>query len=137
MNGVMFRPVTYLTWPSFLHFIRPLPCNNLFRSILYCATPGNLGLCIGPATYRYTAQPIRNAEGMACTSSHLLILTYMVSQWEIQPLGEGFMIRNVQTQKYLSIKALFRTAPVIATSYPTSWHINRVYLPDENAVFYE
>ncbi|KAG6332668.1 hypothetical protein ID866_6422 [Astraeus odoratus] len=58
-------------------------------------------------------------------------------QWEIQPLGDGFMIRNVQTQKYLSVKALFRSAPVIATSYPTAWHINKVYLPDENAVFYE
>ncbi|KAL4063829.1 hypothetical protein J3A83DRAFT_981381 [Scleroderma citrinum] len=58
-------------------------------------------------------------------------------KWEIQPLGDGFMIRNVKTQKYLSIRALFRTAPVIATSYPTAWHINKVYLPDENAIFYE
>lgn len=58
-------------------------------------------------------------------------------KWEIMPLGDGFMIRNVQTQKYLSVKTLFRTSPVVATSYPTAWHINRVYLPDENAVFYE
>ncbi|KAI6040709.1 hypothetical protein EDC04DRAFT_2673628 [Pisolithus marmoratus] len=39
--------------------------------------------------------------------------------------------------KYLSVKTLFRTSPVVTTSYPTAWHINRVYLPDENAVFYE
>ncbi|KAI6157093.1 hypothetical protein BKA82DRAFT_20442 [Pisolithus tinctorius] len=55
-------------------------------------------------------------------------------KWEIMPLGDGFMIRNVQTQKYLSVKTLFRTSPVVATSYPTAWHINRVYLPDENAL---
>ncbi|KAI6100077.1 hypothetical protein EDD16DRAFT_478548 [Pisolithus croceorrhizus] len=62
---------------------------------------------------------------------------FMTQQWEIIPSGDGYIIRNVETQKYLSFQTLFRTSPVLATGYPTAWDINRVYLPNENAVFYE
>ncbi|KAI6115630.1 hypothetical protein EDD16DRAFT_1058085 [Pisolithus croceorrhizus] len=62
---------------------------------------------------------------------------FRTQQWEIIPSGDGFMIQNVQTQKYLSFQTLSQVSPVVATSYPTAWHFNRVYLPDENAVFYE
>ncbi|KAI6095369.1 hypothetical protein F5141DRAFT_721398 [Pisolithus sp. B1] len=63
--------------------------------------------------------------------------SFMTQQWEIIPSGDGYMIQNVETQKYLSFQTLFRTSPVLATRYPTAWDINRVYLPNENAVFYE
>ncbi|KAI6119490.1 hypothetical protein EDD17DRAFT_174415 [Pisolithus thermaeus] len=62
---------------------------------------------------------------------------FKTQQWEIIPSGDGFMIQNVQTRKYLSFQTLSQLSPIVATSYPTAWHFNRVYLPDENAVFYE
>ncbi|KAI6102094.1 hypothetical protein F5141DRAFT_256610 [Pisolithus sp. B1] len=62
---------------------------------------------------------------------------FKTQQWEIIPSGDGYMIRNVETQKYLSFQTLFPASSVVTTSYPTTWDINRVYIPYESAVFYE
>ncbi|KAI6119492.1 hypothetical protein EV401DRAFT_1498641 [Pisolithus croceorrhizus] len=62
---------------------------------------------------------------------------FKTQQWEIIPSGDGYMIRNVETRKYLSFYTLFPASSVVTTTYPTTWDIDRVYLPYENAVFYE
>ncbi|KAI6119493.1 hypothetical protein EDD17DRAFT_174880 [Pisolithus thermaeus] len=62
---------------------------------------------------------------------------FKTQQWEVIPSGDGYMIRNVETQKYLSFQTLSPASSVVTTTYPTTWDINRVYIPYESAVFYE
>jgi len=58
-------------------------------------------------------------------------------QWEIAPFGAGYTIQNMQTGTYLSMKELYRRAPVFAGHFPASWQVVTVKVRDENAEMIE
>ncbi|KAI6126101.1 hypothetical protein EDD16DRAFT_1702834 [Pisolithus croceorrhizus] len=60
-----------------------------------------------------------------------LTLRSDIVQWEIEPLGHGYTIRNVGTGMYLSVVAIENTAPIFATHYPVAWYFRRVNVQEE------
>lgn len=58
-------------------------------------------------------------------------------EWEIEPLGHGYTIRNVGTDTYLSVVEIENTAPIFATHFPVAWYFRRVNVQEEVDPCYE
>jgi len=83
----------------------------------------------------------QSGTAIEMTSDHIVVgmppKDLDTQRWEVHPLGAGHSIRNVKYGKYLSIKAISKESPVVASDFPVAWHVKEIRVAEENAAFYE